>query len=104
MKLDEYLRINNLTEQAFALLIGTSQATVNRYRNGRIPEPDAMDRIVKATSGAVTPNDFYGFEPPADDQKGALLLQPPKYSADLSSSKSCSLSGSAAKTPTSDAA
>lgn len=83
MKLDDYLRQNNLTEQAFADLIGTSQATVNRYRNGRIPEPEAMERIVKATTGAVQPNDFYQLSPipapehrAADNQKGAASSQP----------------------------
>lgn len=55
-----YLERNGLTDGAFAKLIGVSQPTVFRYRNGRIPTPDVMQKIVEATAGSVTPNDFFG--------------------------------------------
>lgn len=62
MTVDEWLRTNDVTEAEFAERIGSSQAAVNRYRKGRIPEPRVMRRILTATAGAVTPNDFYGLQ------------------------------------------
>jgi DNA-binding transcriptional regulator YdaS (Cro superfamily) len=47
----------------FARRIGLPQPTVHRYTKGeRIPEPEAMAKIVAETAGAVTPNDFYDIE------------------------------------------
>lgn len=60
MTLDDYLKANSLTEDAFAERLNVSQPAVHRYRNGRIPTPDIMQRIVEQTSGLVTPNDFFG--------------------------------------------
>ena len=60
MTLDEFLRREALTEGAFAALIGTTQATVNRYRRGvRVPPRPVMRRIAEATAGCVQPNDFH---------------------------------------------
>lgn len=53
---------NRLSEAAFANAIGVSQAAVNRYTKNRIPQSTIMKRILKATAGAVTANDFYGIE------------------------------------------
>lgn len=59
MTLNDFLLASNLTEDAFAVRIGVSQPAVHRYRNGRIPTPDVMQRIVEETGGKVTPNDFF---------------------------------------------
>jgi len=60
MKLKEYLALAGLTATEFGHLIGVSQAAVTRYASGaRIPETQTMGRIVEATGGTVTPNDFY---------------------------------------------
>lgn len=59
MTLDDWLKRNNVTETAFAERIGSSQASVNRYRKGRVPESAIMRRIIIATKGAVTANDFF---------------------------------------------
>ena len=59
MKLDSYLAAHAITQQRFAELIGCEQPTVARFLKGRIPSPDLMVRITKATAGAVTPNDFF---------------------------------------------
>jgi transcriptional regulator with XRE-family HTH domain len=61
MTLDEYLaaeKPNGLTEAVFAARIGSSQPHVNRLRRGANPGFSLMERIKKATGGAVTPNDF----------------------------------------------
>lgn len=60
MNLDDYLKSTDQTEDAFAKRIGVSQPAVHRYRTGRIPTPDVMQKIVEATAGSVTPNDFFG--------------------------------------------
>ena len=60
MTLDEYLRQQKLTEASFAEVIGSTQQSVHRYRrNTRVPRPAVMERIVAATGGKVSPDDFY---------------------------------------------
>lgn len=60
MRLDDYLSAHKLTEQQFADLLGISQQAVHRYRRGkRIPDSKIMRRIVQATNGAVSANDFF---------------------------------------------
>lgn len=60
MTLDDWLTRTATKEEAFAAQIGTSQATVNRYRHGRrVPRPAVMARIAAATGGQVTANDFH---------------------------------------------
>lgn len=76
MTLDEFLRREALTEGAFAALIGTTQATVNRYRRGlRVPPRPVMRRISDATGGCVQANDFHvaeiGHPPHTRDGNGA---------------------------------
>lgn len=61
MTLDQWLKRNDVTETAFAERISSSQASVNRYRKGRVPESAVMRRIFLATKGQVTANDFFGF-------------------------------------------
>jgi predicted transcriptional regulator len=60
MTLREYLSKNGLTESAFAEMVKVSQAAVNRYCNGRMPQHKVLKVIVKKTEGKVTANDFMG--------------------------------------------
>jgi DNA-binding transcriptional regulator YdaS (Cro superfamily) len=62
MRLSEYLDREGTTYVAFAERIGASHArTVERYAKGmRMPDATMMPRIVEATGGEVTPNDFFG--------------------------------------------
>lgn len=60
MKLDQWLSEQNISNQAFAALIGVDQASVWRLRQG-VSHPDwkkTLPKIVDATGGAVTANDF----------------------------------------------
>ncbi len=59
MKLKQYRQSQGQSQYDLARLLGTSAASISRYENGRIPEPEIMARIVEATGGTVTPNDFY---------------------------------------------
>lgn len=59
MKLAAYLEENELTDAAFARLIGVERQAVGRYKSGeRFPEKLILLEIYKATNGAVTANDF----------------------------------------------
>jgi transcriptional regulator with XRE-family HTH domain len=61
MWLFEYLIANGISQAAFAARLRVSQMAVSRYaRRAAIPRPDIMARIVDATGGQVTANDFYG--------------------------------------------
>jgi len=59
MKLIKYLHQKNMRAGKFAQLVGRSDATISRIKHG-ICRPDwkTMDAILKATRGAVKPNDF----------------------------------------------
>jgi len=63
MKLDQYLAELGLTEAEFARLTGLYQSTIHRLKRGQIPGPATMAKIVAATGGKVSANDFYGIEP-----------------------------------------
>lgn len=59
MKLDDYLTAHNLTDDAFANIIGRSQPTVNRLRRDQTkPDWETVRRITEATKGKVSANDF----------------------------------------------
>jgi transcriptional regulator with XRE-family HTH domain len=62
MKLDHYMTLHGLDDEAMASRIGEVGATgVRKWRLGeRVPRPDQMRRIHEATGGEVEPNDFYG--------------------------------------------
>lgn len=61
MKLATYLDQEKITHKAFADRIGCEQPTVTRFvGEKRVPTPELMSKIVEATGGQVTPNDFYG--------------------------------------------
>ena len=60
MKLSDYLKKKDLTLSAFAEAVGLDVSTVHRAATGKvIPTRENMKLIVKATDGAVQPNDFY---------------------------------------------
>lgn len=61
MTLKEYLIRNpELTQDAFAKSIGTTQASINRWSNGkRFPERHFIIAIERATEGLVKPADWY---------------------------------------------
>jgi hypothetical protein len=58
--LSEFLRANNLTQAEFAEKVGATQRAVSLWLGGkRHPRPLQMRAIVRATKGAVSPNDFF---------------------------------------------
>ena len=62
MTLADYLKAQKLSYAEFSAIIGApGKDTVRRYANGkRIPTPEYMAKIVEATNGEVTANDFFG--------------------------------------------
>jgi transcriptional regulator with XRE-family HTH domain len=61
MRLEEYLAETGLTRAEFARQIGVRHITVTRYvREGRVPESSVMCKIIEATDGKVSANDFFG--------------------------------------------
>lgn len=60
MTLDEWLNYRGITDAAFARLSGIGlRQIVNRYRRGiSFPRPANMRRIIEATNGEVTSDDF----------------------------------------------
>ena len=68
MKLSEYIRTNFQNQEAFAFLIGVSQATVSRYLSDEfIPSKKTMEKIKEVTNGEVQPNDFYSLKDDKDE-------------------------------------
>lgn len=73
MKLETYLDLAKLTQEAFAERVGVSQGTISRLmpQDGRPPlrRPSLAlaDAIRKATGGQVTANDFVGASDDTDD-------------------------------------
>jgi transcriptional regulator with XRE-family HTH domain len=60
MTLREYLHKHDIKPGEFAKRIGVTVTSVYRYRDGiRKPDAEVMPRIVAATQGAVTANDFW---------------------------------------------
>jgi transcriptional regulator with XRE-family HTH domain len=60
MQLSSYLKKSGVTAAEFAKRIGVDKTTVYRYIRGeRIPNRDALSRIMEETEGAVTANDFF---------------------------------------------
>lgn len=61
MKLKQFLIENKLSAAEFGRQIGVlSRMTICRYISGeRVPDRNTMPKIVGATRGAVTPNDFH---------------------------------------------
>ena len=60
MKLQDFIRSKDMTDQQFADYIGVTRVAVTMYRNGdRIPKKEIMQNIRDFTKGKVQPNDFY---------------------------------------------
>jgi DNA-binding transcriptional regulator YdaS (Cro superfamily) len=59
MKLADYLASAKIDEPTFAAKLGVSAKAVRHWLAGnRTPRPPQMRAIVRATEGAVSPNDF----------------------------------------------
>ena len=59
MKLDTYLKEHGLTDGDFAVTVGRDRTTVLRWRRDDArPDWPALQRVLEATGGLVTPNDF----------------------------------------------
>jgi len=63
MKLAAWLEHRRLTHEAFGVLIGAERSAVTRYVHGRMPKSAILARIVAATGGEVTANDFVDSAP-----------------------------------------
>jgi hypothetical protein len=64
MKLSAFLESRKISPGAFATGAGLARQAIHRYIVGeRIPDKSAMAKIVAATEGEVTPNDFYEAAP-----------------------------------------
>jgi len=76
MLLADWIRANGLNMSSFGRSICERPMTIARYClpaghvHRRIPKEGTMRKIVAATGGAVTPNDFYGL-PPITPEGGA---------------------------------
>jgi hypothetical protein len=67
MQLSDYLLRENLSDSAFGRLAGLPRVTVRQYRLKQRTRPthENLAKIVAATRGVVTADDFYGIEPQA---------------------------------------
>ena len=60
MKLSKWLTDKGVTSPEFARRIKVSVHAVHKWRRGaRIPRPEQMSAIARATHNAVGPGDFY---------------------------------------------
>lgn len=59
LTLDDYLRENNVSVEAFASAVGVSRMSVYRWRNREaFPKPVQLHRIVEVTRGKVSADSF----------------------------------------------
>jgi 3,4-dihydroxy 2-butanone 4-phosphate synthase/GTP cyclohydrolase II len=63
MQLSDWLKQSRSTRTDFARTVGVSPGRVTQICEGELPSLDLAERIARATSGAVTPNDFVGLGP-----------------------------------------
>ena len=76
MDLSAYQAKHSLTVAELARTCGVTVQALHRYMwRGRIPETAVLARILAATKGEVTPNDFFaipivGFPIPGDPVRG----------------------------------
>jgi transcriptional regulator with XRE-family HTH domain len=59
MRLQEYHTSTGTTRADFAQQIGVSVESVRRYLEGRAPKASVMCKIIEATEGKVSANDFF---------------------------------------------
>lgn len=72
MKLDHYLTLKNETSESFAARIGASKHAVIKWRQAkRVPRPEMMATIARATAWAVRVEDWisYRLKPKAPNLK-----------------------------------
>ena len=63
MKLYEWRKKENKTQQEVADALGVFQSVIQKWESGEtIPRPESMQKIVEYTNGEVQPNDFYNVE------------------------------------------
>lgn len=73
MKLEAYLKTYNCSVEDLATKAGISVPAVYKYLQGnRTPSRAILPRIVEATNGLVTPNDFYNIKHPPPDPAGQV--------------------------------
>lgn len=81
MQLSDYLSSQGISATQFAKKVGLkSHMCVYRYMSGEnVPSRSIMTRIIRATGGLVTPNDFYGltYTLPPDKGDGRKRQPPP---------------------------
>ena len=59
MKLRTYLADERMSQKAFGIAVGVSQAAVARYvSEKRFPKPRILNAIARVTSGSVNADDF----------------------------------------------
>lgn len=60
MKLDKWLKNNNITTERFGKKVGVSRSQIHKYAHeGAIPRRQIMHKILEITQKEVTPNDFF---------------------------------------------
>lgn len=60
MRLNDYLISIDESPADFARRVKLSAVAIHRYiHKGRVPDREAMPKIVEGSGGKVTPNDFY---------------------------------------------
>jgi len=64
--LKKYLEQNEISQGAFAKIIGFDRVTVNRVLNGGGFSVGFIEAAVKATDGHITANDFFDFVKPVE--------------------------------------
>lgn len=79
MKLSSWLRQEGISDAAFgaSLTPPVSQATVSRWKSGlRHPRAGSLRRIMLATGGSVTANDFLADPQPSSPRGGEPAGRP----------------------------
>lgn len=64
MKLVDWRHIKNMTQIEFGEVLGVMNVTISRWECGaRIPTPSFQRKVLIATEGDVTPNDWIDTTP-----------------------------------------
>jgi len=58
MKLSDYLKRNKIDRHQFAAIIGVDRVSVYRWETGKAFPIRHLNKIIAATDGKVTANDF----------------------------------------------
>jgi transcriptional regulator with XRE-family HTH domain len=83
MLLVEFLKKEKMTQCQFSKKLGVTRVAITHYCTGkRKPFTKTMEKIIKATNGEVTPNDFYNLK----DTKNTTGIKKRTYVQDVQSS------------------